>query len=113
MSLSGYLFAHLPADSAQEQFNELLHADAVHIERIVSQGQASPPGFWYDQDWAEWVLVLRGSAVLLMEGEAAPRTLGPGDYLHIPPHRRHRVEATAAHEPTIWLAVHHPGASAR
>ena len=113
MSLAGNLFADLPADVAHEQFSALLRAASVRIERIVSHGQASPPGFWYDQDWAEWVLVVRGSAVLLMEGEAEPRKLGPGDYLHIPPHRRHRVEATAAHEPTIWLAVHHPGASAR
>ena len=112
MSLAGNLFADLPHDRAQEQFSELLHTAAVRIERIVSHGQASPPGFWYDQDWAEWVLVLRGSAVLLIEGEASPCKLGPGDYLHIPPHRRHRVEATAAHEPTIWLAVHHVGTGA-
>ncbi|HKF99596.1 MAG TPA: cupin domain-containing protein [Xanthobacteraceae bacterium] len=51
--------------------------------------------------------MLSGSAMLLLEGEAAPRKLAPGDYLHIPAHRRHRVEATDAREPTIWLAVHH------
>lgn len=107
MSRSGNLFADLPGDATQEQFSELLHAASVRIERIVSHGQASPPGFWYDQDWAEWVLVLSGSAMLLLEGEAAPRKLTRGDYLHIPAHRRHRVEATDAREPTIWLAVHH------
>jgi cupin 2 domain-containing protein len=107
MSLSGNLFADLPGDATQEQVTELLHAPSTRIERIVSHGQASPPGFWYDQDWAEWVVVLSGSAVLLLEGEAAPRKLRRGDYLHIPAGRRHRVEATDAREPTIWLAVHH------
>jgi cupin 2 domain-containing protein len=53
MSLAGNLFADLPADMAQEQFSALLRAACVRIERIVSHGQASPPGFWYDQDWAQ------------------------------------------------------------
>jgi cupin 2 domain-containing protein len=53
------------------------------------------------------VLVLQGSAEILFEGEAAARSLGRGDHLHIPAHARHRVIATDAHEPTVWLAVHH------
>ena len=107
MSLAGNLFADMPGDIRQEQFSDLVRAPSVRVERIVSHGQASPPGFWYDQDWAEWVVVLSGSALLRLEGETAPRKLEPGDYLHIPAHRRHRVEATDAHAPTIWLAVHH------
>ena len=79
----------------------------MRIERIVSTGQASPPGFWYDQDWAEWVLVLSGAAGLEFEGEAAPRRLGPGDCVLIPAHARHRVAWTDAHQPTVWLAVHY------
>src|SRR5215831_3544246 len=41
----------LPASrrSAEEEFTQLLRAPAVRIERIVSHGHASPPGFWYDQ----------------------------------------------------------------
>ena len=31
----------------------------------------------------------------------------PGDYLHLPAHKRHRVEWTAPDEPTVWLAIHH------
>jgi cupin 2 domain-containing protein len=104
---AGNLFADIPRDVTREHFTELLRAGAVRIERIVSHGQASPPGFWYDQDWSEWVLIVRGSADLLVEGEAAPRRLRQGDYLHIPAHTRHRVEWTDAREPTIWLAVHH------
>jgi cupin 2 domain-containing protein len=102
----GNLLASLPAGLAAEQTIELLASDNVRIERIVSTGQASPPGFWYDQDWAEWVAVLAGSAGLLIEGEAEPRILRAGDYLLIPAHRRHRVAWTDPERPTVWLAVH-------
>jgi cupin 2 domain-containing protein len=102
----GNLFALLPEGRSAEQTIDLLAGENLRIERIVSTGQASPPGFWYDQDRAEWVLVLAGSAGLLLEGEAEPRVLGPGDYLLIPAHRRHRVEWTDAERPTVWLAVH-------
>jgi len=102
----GNLFAGLSEAAAAEEVATLLAAPGLRIERIVSTGQASPPGFWYDQDEAEWVVLLKGSAALLFEGETAPRVLRPGDYLQIPAHRRHRVEWTAQHEATVWLAVH-------
>jgi cupin 2 domain-containing protein len=101
------LFVDLDRDPTAEQFTALLSTPNVRIERIVSHGQASPSGFWYDQDWAEWVVVLAGSAGLLLDGEEAPRRLAPGDHVHIPAHRRHRVEWTDAREPTVWLAVHY------
>ena len=85
----------------------LLAASHVRIETIVSHGHASPEKFWYDQDWAEWVVVVKGAAELQFEGESAPRVLQPGDYLHIPPHVRHRVTATDPDQPTVWLAVHY------
>jgi cupin 2 domain-containing protein len=31
----------------------------------------------------------------------------PGDHVHIPAHRRHRVEWTDPAQATVWLAVHH------
>lgn len=103
----GAVFADLPADRTQEHIARIAGSPNVRIERIVSYGQASPDGFWYDQDWAEWVIVLSGSAGLLFEGEAAPRTLNPGDHVDIPAHCRHRVAWTAADSPTVWLAVHY------
>jgi cupin 2 domain-containing protein len=92
--------------ASDEQFSDLVSTDRVRIERIVSTGQASPPSFWYDQAWPEWVLLISGAAGLLLEGESAPRPLKAGDYLLIPAGRRHRIEWTDATEPTIWLAVH-------
>jgi len=107
MLAAGNLFSDIEANASAEQVIELLAAPGIRIERIVSHGQATPPGFWYDQDWAEWVVVLRGSADLLIEGEATPRRLRAGDYVHLPAHTRHRVEWTDAREATVWLAVHH------
>ncbi len=51
-------------------------------------------------------MLLSGAAGLLFDGEAAPRSLRPGDCVEIPAHARHRVEWTDANEPTVWLAVH-------
>lgn len=83
----------------------LLSASGIRLERIVSRGQASPAGFWYDQAEAEWVTVLTGRARLTIEGETNDRELGPGDSLFLPAHCRHRVAWTAPDQPTIWLAL--------
>jgi cupin 2 domain-containing protein len=103
----GNLFADLPQRLAREEVTTLLSSGALRIERIVSHGQASPPGFWYDQPQAEWVVVLAGGAELAFEGEAATTRMERGDWLHIPAHRRHRVAWTDPTQATIWLAVHH------
>lgn len=104
---SGNLFAAIPDALAAEQFTALLSTPNVRIERIVSRGHASPPGFWYDQPQAEWVIVLAGSAAIAFDGEDSPRMLRSGDHLHIPAHTRHRVISTDAGGPTVWLAVHY------
>ena len=105
-SVTSNLFADLPATTLPEElvavFAENQH---VRIERIVSTGHASPEGFWYDQDEAEWVVVLRGEAKLLFEGEEEPITMRPGDHILIQGHRKHRIEWTMPGEPTVWLAV--------
>jgi cupin 2 domain-containing protein len=107
MSLAGNLLRDLPDSRAGEVADALLEVPGLRIERIVSQGQRSPPGFWYDQPQAEWVLLLKGAARLRFADEAHDRLLGPGDWLHIDAHRRHRVEWTDPGQPTIWLAVFH------
>ena len=104
--MQGNLFNAFPSDHAQEEVRDLLTLPGTRIERIVSNGQASPPGFWYDQPQTEWVLLVEGQAWLRFEDEPQPRHLRAGDWLTIAPHRRHRVEATDLAGPTIWLAVH-------
>lgn len=102
MTAAANLFADLPAAPQAEELAAVLAAGrAVRIERIVSSGQASPPGFWYDQDEAEWVALLAGAAGLRFEDGSI--TLKAGDWVMIPAHRRHRVEWTTT--PTVWLAV--------
>jgi len=101
------LLSDLPAPGAEESFETLLTAAGFRVERIVSQGHASPPGFWYDQPEDEWVLLVAGAARLTFEGdEAAPVELTPGSHLHIPARRRHRVDWTDPAGPTVWLAIY-------
>jgi cupin 2 domain-containing protein len=99
------LLSPLPAAEAAEQVDALLTWPGLRIERIVSRGQASPPGFWYDQTEAEWVMVLAGAARLRFADETEVRVLGPGDWVDIAPHRRHRVEWTDPTVATVWLAI--------
>jgi len=106
MVSGGDLFADLPDAAADEQFDSLLARPGIRILRIVSNGQVTPEGEWYDQAGDEWVIVLRGRAGVLIEGEAAPRERGPGEYLFLPAHCRHRVAWTSTDEPTVWLAIH-------
>jgi cupin 2 domain-containing protein len=103
--MSANLFADLPPSLPQELCTTLLDTPNVRIERIASHGQASPDGFWYDQNQHEWVVVLKGAARVRFEEEAVD--LMPGDFVDIPAHRKHRVEWTTPDEPTIWLAVHY------
>ncbi len=106
MSPSGSLFADLPTELSEELFETILSLPGIRIERIISSGQATPDGEWYDQPQGEWVFLAAGSAGLLLQGELEPRRLLPGDYLFLPPHCRHRVAWTDPEQLTIWLAVH-------
>ena len=101
------LFTDLPLPSDEEAFSEILARPGLRIERIVSSGQASPEGFWYDQPDSEWVVVLAGAARLRFENEPSARLLTPGDHVNIPSHCRHRVEWTDPAQRTVWLAVHY------
>jgi cupin 2 domain-containing protein len=104
---AGNLFDGIPSELPQELFTTIHKAKDLRIERIVSQGHASPPGFWYDQAENEWVVVLKGGAIIQFENEPEPKELGPGSYLTIPAHARHRVVSTSRTEETIWLAIHY------
>jgi len=105
--IAGNVFANVAHRLPDEQIVELLSGRNVRIERIVSTGHASTPDEWYDQDRAEWVLLLAGSAGLIFEGETEPLLLEPGSYVHIGAHERHRVAWTDPSVPTIWLAIHY------
>ena len=104
---AGNLFAQLPQSLPEELFEEIIHGAEFRLERIISTGQATPDGQWYDQEQHEWVVLLSGAAALRFEGEEGLRVLQPGDFVNIPAHTRHRVEWTDAKQHTVWLALHY------
>jgi cupin 2 domain-containing protein len=99
----GNLLGKQPVALPHELIEVLLADRHIRIERIVSEGHASPEGFWYDQSEHEWVLVLTGAAELRTEDQTL--SLRPGDFAFIPAHKKHRVERTSADQPTVWLAI--------
>jgi cupin 2 domain-containing protein len=106
----GNLLSGLPPSRDQEEIERLIDDPNMRIERIVSTGQASPPGFWYDQPDDEFVVLLAGAARLRFEADDLAFDLKPGDWVEIPAHARHRVERTQVDPPTVWLAVHRAAA---
>ena len=98
------LLVDVPTSLPSELVEILVQSKQVRVERIVSTGQCSPDGFWYDQEEHEWVLVVKGSAKLLFDdGEMVQ--MNPGDHVLIKAHRKHRVQWTKPDEATVWLAV--------
>jgi len=97
------LFDHLTGQ-AKEEFLTLLETEFIRIERIVSNGQSSAEGFWYDQPDHEWVLLLKGTA-RLKYNDGSFVAMKSGDHLHIPARTKHRVESVSTD--AIWLAVHY------
>lgn len=99
------LLAPMPDVSSSEVTDPLATGRRFRLERIVSFGQISDDGFWYDQAEVEWVLLVSGSARIAIEGESAERELAPGDVLVLPPRCRHRVTMTSRDPPAVWLAL--------
>lgn len=96
----GNLFKDDAAPATGERFEVLRRTGPVVIERILSSAEPDPAPYVQAQD--EWVVLVRGHAVLEVDG--APLTLGPGDHVFLAAGTPHRVRETAAG--TLWLAVH-------
>ncbi len=103
------IYDQIPKELPEELFDEIARGGAFRLERIVSKGHATPEGEWCDQDRDEWVILLEGSAGILVDGNAEGVILKPGDHLQIPAHVRHRVEWTEANTETVWIALHYQG----
>lgn len=96
------IFKAIP--SPDGEITEILYeTENTRIERIVSCGQSSPDGFWYDQNEDEWLTLLEGQAILRFEDKTL--TLSRGDCLLIKAHEKHRVDFTSKGPPCIWLCV--------
>jgi cupin 2 domain-containing protein len=97
------IFTGAGAPPGLEECLTLFENDKVRVERIVSNAHGSPADFWYDQPEDEWVMVLRGQAMVEFAGGESV-AMRAGDHVTIASHVRHRVSETDAE--TIWLAVH-------
>lgn len=100
------IFDRIPESFDSEIVDKLIETDQVRVERIISRGHASPEAYWYDQAQNEWVMVLRGEAVILFADQSTIR-LSAGDYTTIAAHVKHRVQWTDPDRETVWLAVHY------
>ncbi len=100
------IFEQIPDDLSQEVFESLVKGKNINIERIISKGQCSPDTGWYDQQQNEWVMILKGEAIISFDDDTSV-TLKEGDYLDIKAHQKHRVAWTKPDIETIWLAVHY------
>lgn len=97
------LFTDAEPPQEGERFDMLLSYKNLVIERIVSSSAITPHKYIQPQD--EWVVLVKGEAVLQVAGESI--TLRLGDYLFLPAGVPHRIECTS--HGTMWLAVHlHP-----
>ena len=98
------LFSLPESFGPEEDLAVLWERPGARVERIVSSGHCSPPGFWYDQEDDEWVAVLSGTGEVEFAGGRKVR-LGAGGTLLIPAHARHRVSFTSAVPPCVWLCA--------
>lgn len=96
---------NIPGQENEELVEQLIPDLGIAIERIVSTGQVSPDGFWYNQERDEWVTLLQGEARLSWKN-GKNMSLTAGDWVLIPAGEEHRVDYTSNDPPCIWLAIH-------
>ncbi len=105
------IFDAEPFDPAGgEQFETIIEKGSIYmtsgfrLERILSFGQATAEGVWFEQGWNEWVVIARGSAVLEFE-DGKTMDLSLGDHLEIKAGVKHRVVSVS--DDCVWLALNY------
>lgn len=88
-----------------ESCSVLVRGKGWRLERIHSCAATTATDQWYDQADHEWITLVQGSALLQFADEPVARPLRQGDWMVIPPHRRHRVAATDPFPGSVWLAL--------
>ena len=83
-----------------ETFTTLLEHKNIKINRIVSASELAPTQYIQEED--EWLVLLEGEALLLINNEE--KILHKGDTLFIPAKTAHSVLKTQSG--TVWLTVH-------
>ncbi len=91
--------------SKSEIIEEIISTKSFKIEKISSFGHPTPNNKWYNQDKNEWVLLLKGHAILKFKKDDYKINLNEGDYILIKKHLEHRVEYTS--DDALWLCFHY------
>jgi cupin 2 domain-containing protein len=99
------IFKTNPEKPNEEIFEIILNNKNLKLERIITNGQTTPPGEWYNQENDEWVVLIQGSALILFENEKFI-ILNKGDHILIPKNCKHRVQWVDSNQECIWLALH-------
>jgi cupin 2 domain-containing protein len=100
---TGNLFTDAAVPKQGERVDTILSHRNLVIERIVSSAFIAPQEYRQAQD--EWVLLVRGEALIEIEGQSV--SLKSGDYLFLPADVPHTLAHSS--EGAMWLAVHlHP-----
>jgi cupin 2 domain-containing protein len=106
-----YRFGRLYSSSTAPPQGEVDHlfvkGAAVSVRQVLSGELRSPVEYLQAED--EWALVVDGSALLEVTGEA--REMGPGDWVWLPAGTPHRLVSTKPG--TSWLTVHAPAGGQR
>ncbi len=99
------ILKNIPTELREEVFEKILETSEFTLERIISYGHTSPKSGWYEQEHNEWVILLKGEALISFEDKEV--RLCEGDYLNIPSQTKHKVSWTKPKVKTIWLALHY------
>jgi len=95
MNIYNYIPPH-----KNEIFTTLIKHKNIKINRIVSASNIKPIEYMQEED--EWLVLIEGKAVLLLDNEE--KLLEKGDTLFIPAKTPHSVLKT--NDGTVWLTVH-------
>ncbi|MBU1220099.1 cupin domain-containing protein [Myxococcota bacterium] len=106
MIQSGNFLDGVPESFDTEFLTDFISTTDVLIERIVSYGQPSPEGFWYDNERGELVFVIEGEGEVEFDNGKTYQ-LSKGQFLNIPAHAKHRVNKTASGRKTVWLCIYY------
>lgn len=68
---------------SEECFEPLVSSEQVLIKRIISTGQTTPVGEWYNQERDKWVILLQGNATLNYTDGSIPQTYLPFGLLYV------------------------------
>jgi len=93
------LYDYIAPQSGEDLTTLLTHKN-IKINRIVSSDNVE--AVEYSQEEDEWIVLLEGEAMLLIENKE--KTLTKGDTLFIPAKTPHSVLNTG--NGTVWLTVH-------